>query len=233
MVVEGTASAQVVRSSAPPRPSREYTIEQFLNTVSMTGASFSSDETRILVSSNKTGIWNVYSVPVKGGDPVPVTTSTIESTYAVSYFPHDDRILFSRDQGGNELTHLYVRTPDGQERDLTPGNKLKATFLRWTHDGTAFYVSSNERDPRFFDLYRYDAKTYERALFFQNDLGYFPDEISGDGRWVALAKLNTTSDADIYLWDAKTKSARHISAHTGPVKYQPATFDPASQYLYT
>jgi Tol biopolymer transport system component len=133
----------VRRSARAPKP---YSIEQFLDTVAMRGASFSPDESRILFSSNKTGIWNAYSVPVTGGEWAPVTTSTTDSTYAVSYFPKDDRILFTRDQGGNELNHLYVRMPGGQERDLTPGQKLKASFVGWTPDGTAFYVMSNERD---------------------------------------------------------------------------------------
>ena len=232
MLVGAAASAQSTRSSGQSRPSMEYTIEQFLNTVAIRDASFSSDETRILVSSNKTGIWNVYSVAVTGGELVPLTTSLSESTYAVSYFPHDDRFLFMRDRGGNELTHLYVRTPDGHERDLTPGDKLKAAFAGWTRDGGAFYVSSNERDQRFFDLYRYDAKSYDRVLFYQNDHGYIPALVSPDGRWVALIKPNTTSDTDIYLWDSTTKAVTHVSAHTGPVSYQPSTFDPASKYLY-
>jgi dipeptidyl aminopeptidase/acylaminoacyl peptidase len=232
MFIVETMSAQTARSSSGSRPAKEYPIEQFLDTVSTVGASFSSDETRILVSSNKTGIWNVYSIAVAGGEVVPITTSTTDSTYAVSYFPHDDRILFTRDQAGNELTHLHVKAPDGRERDLTPGDKLKAAFAGWAHDGTAFYVTSNERDARFFDVYRYDAKTYERVLFFQNDLGYVPITPSNDMRWVALAKQNTTNDTDIYLWDATTKTAKHISPHTGQVKYWAATFDPASKYLY-
>ena len=232
MFVAAAASAQAVRSSAQSRPSMEYTIEQFLNTVAISGASFSSDETRVLVSSNKTGIWNVYSVAVSGGELLPVTTSLSDSTYAVSYFPHDDRILFTRDRGGNELTHLYVKTPDGHERDLTPGDQLKAAFAGWTHDGGAFYVSSNERDQRFFDLYRYDAKSYDRVLFYQNDQAYIPALISADGRRVALVKPNTTSDADIYVWDSSTKAVTHISAHTGQVSYRPSTFDPASKCLY-
>ena len=116
-----TASAQTAR------PSKQYTIDQFLNTTSIAGASFSADESRILFSSNKTGIWNVYSIPVTGGEWTAITKSTTDSTYAVSFFPKDDRILFTRDQGGNELNHLYV-LKDGQERDLTPGDKLKAQF---------------------------------------------------------------------------------------------------------
>jgi dipeptidyl aminopeptidase/acylaminoacyl peptidase len=231
MVVTALAAAQSA-APAPTRAPKQYTIEQFLDTIAIRGASFSADESRILFSSNRTGIWNVYSIPVAGGEWTPVTASTTDSTYAVSYFPHDDRILFTRDQGGNELNHLYVRTPDGRERDLTPGQKLKASFAGWTPDGKAFYVASNERDQRFFDLYRYETATYDRAVFYRNEQGYEPAAISDDGRWVALAKPNTTNDSDIYIWDASTKAAKLISAHQGQANYMVATFDPASKYLY-
>ena len=70
------------RSSAQRQP-KQYTIEQFLDTTSISGASFSADESRILFSSNKTGIWNAYTVPVAGGPWTPITSSTTDSTYAV------------------------------------------------------------------------------------------------------------------------------------------------------
>ena len=214
------------------RPQKQYSIEQFMNTVTIGGASFSPDESRILFSSNKTGIFNAYTIPVSGGEWTPVTASTTDSTYAVAYFPDDERILFTRDQGGNELNHLFVRTPDGQEKDLTPGDKLKASFSGFTPDGRAFYVQTNERDARYFDLYRYDAKTYERTLFYRNDDGFFPAGVSNDGRWVALFKFSTTSNTDVHLWDATTKTTTHLTPHTTEAQYQPATFDPASKYLY-
>jgi dipeptidyl aminopeptidase/acylaminoacyl peptidase len=225
-------TAKPASGGAVARPSREYTIEQFLDTVAITGASFSPDESRILFSSNKTGIWNVYSVAATGGDWTQITNSTTDSTYAVSYFPSDERILLTRDQGGNELNHLYVRTPDGQERDLTPGEKLKAAFKGWSRDGSAFWVMSNERDPKFFDIYRYDSKTYARTLFYKNDGSYFPGAVSDDQRWVSLLKINTTLDTDVYLWDVQKNESRHVSPHTGNAQYEPAAFDPESKYLY-
>jgi dipeptidyl aminopeptidase/acylaminoacyl peptidase len=214
------------------RPSKQYTIDQFLTTTAITGASFSPDESRILISSNKTGIWNIYTVPATGGTWTQVTRSTTDSTYAVSFFPKDDRILFTRDQGGNELNHLYVLTKEGQEKDLTPGEKLKAAFAGWTPDGSAFFVSSNERDPKLFDIYRYDAATYERTLLFRNDKDYFPVHTSGDSRWVSLVKPNTTNDTDLYLWNAETKAITHLSPHKEDSQFTSATFDPASKYLY-
>src|SRR4051794_3290747 len=165
-------------AAAAQRPAKQYTMEQFLDTTSIQGGFFSADESRLLFSSNKTGIWNAYTVPASGGAWTPITKSTKDSTYAVSFFPHDNRILLTRDQGGNELNHLYVLGEDGNERDLTPGAKLKAQFSGWTHDGGAFYVVSNERDPKFFDLYRYDAQTYARTMFFENKDGFQPQSVS-------------------------------------------------------
>jgi len=222
-----TAHAQETK-----RPSKQYTIEQFMATTSLSGASFSADETRVLFSSNESGIYNVFSVPVAGGPATQITRSTTDNTTAVSYFPADDRVLFTRDQAGNELNHLYVRETGGAEKDLTPGEKLKAIFAGWTPGGDAFYVLSNERDARFFDLYRYDAKGYERKLFYKDETGYQVGAISDDARWVAFDKPKTTADTDIYLWNAATGETKHITPHQGEAAYTSEDFDAECRYLY-
>ena len=226
------AMATSAQAQTAKRPSKQYTIEQFMATTAVTGASFSADEKRILFSSNQSGIYNVYSVPVAGGEPAAITHSTTDNTTAVSYFPADDRILFTRDQGGNELNHLYVRETDGREKDLTPGKKLKANFAGWTPAGDAFYVLSNERDARFFDVYRYDSNSYARTVFYKDETGYQLGAISDDGKWAAFAKPKTTSDSDIYLWNAATRETKLISAHEGEADYSPEDFDAGSRFLY-
>jgi dipeptidyl aminopeptidase/acylaminoacyl peptidase len=229
-------SALIAAGAAPapkkPRQPKQYTVAQFYATIGVRDASFSSDEKRILFSSNRSGVYNVYSVPVTGGEPTALTSSTTDTTYAVSFFPSDDRVLYTHDQGGNELNHMYVRELDGKERDLTPGEKLKAEFRGWSGDRTAFWVETNERDPKFFDLYRYDARTYERRLVYKNDAGYDFGAVSPDGKSVALVKLNTTSDSDIYLWSAASNEAKLITKHEGTADNAPQEFDPASGALY-
>jgi len=214
------------------RQPKQYTIEQFLNTTSITGASFSTDESRLLFSSNKTGIWNAYTIPVSGGAWTAVTSSTTDSTYAVSFFPTDNRILLTRDQGGNELNHLYVRSAAGEERDLTPGDKLKATFMQWAPDGSGFYVQTNERDVKAFDIYRYDTTSYARTMLFENKDGYFPAQVSDDGKWVSLEKANTTNDSDVYVWSAASKQTIRVSPHQGQASFSPEGFDRSSSHLY-
>src|ERR1700686_1148649 len=80
----------------PSRPSRQYSIEQFLATTSISGASFSADEKKILFSPNAPGIFNVYSVMLTGGAPTALTSSPTDTTIAISYFPKDDRVLYTR-----------------------------------------------------------------------------------------------------------------------------------------
>src|ERR1044072_7622303 len=137
LVAASTAFAQQKKKPAPAV--KEYTIEQFMNTVRIGGSSFSSDEKSILFFSNKSGIYNAYSVPVSGGAPVQLTNSTKESTFSVFYFPNDSRFLYTYDRGGNENSHLYLRELDGGERDLTPGEKVKANLLGWAHDRKSFF----------------------------------------------------------------------------------------------
>jgi dipeptidyl aminopeptidase/acylaminoacyl peptidase len=210
---------------------RQYTIEQFLATTAVSGPSFSPDGSRVLFTSDASGIPNAYTVPFAGGPVTPLTRSTSDSTYAVSFFPRDERILYTRDQGGNENNHLYVLGARA-DADLTPGAKLKAVFAGWSRDDAALNVLTNERDPRFFDVYRYDVKKLDRSLVYEDSAGYQVADISGDGRWVALGKPKTTADADIFVWDTRESRMTHITPHKTPAQYRASEFDPTSKWLY-
>ena len=96
------------RAEQPTRVPKQYTIEQFMNVKSLFGSSFSHDERRILYSSDETGVYNAFAVPIEGGKPVQLTSSTKDTVWAVSYFPTDDRFLYLSDHGGNELYHFQI-----------------------------------------------------------------------------------------------------------------------------
>ena len=229
---EGEAAAPAAAAEAIARPSKQYAIEEFVASTGVAGASFNADESRILFSSNRRGVWNAYSMPVAGGEWTDVTSSDTDNSYAVSYFPADDRVLVTRDQGGNELNHLYVIEADGSERDLTPGENLKADFLGFTADGSAFHVISNERDPRFFDVYRYDSASYERTRVYENTTGLEPAIVSGDGKWLALSQSNTTNDSDLHVVELATGQSTLVSEHEGQAAFNAQDFSPDGQWLY-
>lgn len=223
----GAAQAQPVR----------YTARQFFETTSYgmasaEGIAFSGDGRSLLISSDQSGVFNVYALPIAGGEPVQITRSTTNATVPLSYFPNDGRILYTADQGGNELNHIYVRLADGTERDLTPGQNLKAQFVGWNQDGRSFYIATNEREAAAFDIYAYDVATLERRLIYRNPGGFMPSEISRDGRWVALSKANSSADSDVYLAEVGSEAApRHVTPHQANVSFGPYGFTPDSRSL--
>lgn len=220
--------------SGPSAPAPRYDAATFYETVSISGAAFSHDEQRLLISTDETGVFNAYSQPFDGGAPRQLTRSEGDSVFGVSWFPQDDRFLYTADQGGNELNHLYVQERDGSYRDLTPGKGLKARFLGWSGDRASFWVATNERDPLFFDLYRYRTEGYERELVLRNEGGWNVSAVSRDGRWVALGKPRSNADSDIYIWDAQRpdQAPVHVTAHLGNVQHIPLTFSPDGGKLY-
>ncbi len=210
---------------------QQYTVEDFYKNTRFFGASWAPDRQKLLVSSNLSGIWNAYSFPVGGGEPQPLTQSTGNSIFAQSYFPGDERIIYTSDEGGNELTHVYVRDPDGTTKDLTPGKKLKASFHGWAGDDKSFFVSTNERDARYFDLYEIATDGYARTLLYKNTEGFELGPVSRDKRYIALVRPRTTSDADIFVHDRTTNTTKNITEHTGTVNNSPADFSPDGSKL--
>lgn len=235
LLSHGARAAQTAPAAARAAPVH-YSARQFFDTTSYgmvpsAGLAFSRDGRSLLIHSDRSGVFNVYALPLAGGDPVQVTRSTDNATFAASYFPADDRILYTADQGGNELNHLYVRQADGAVRDLTPGQNLKAQFLGWSADGRSFFVSSNERNPQMFDVYAYDTATLERRLIFQND-GFLVSDVSRDGRHVALVRAISSANSDIYLaTPGATAAPRLITEHQGNVAFQALGFTPDSASL--
>ena len=193
-------------------------------------------ESRLLVTSNETGIYNVFALPVDGSEPHQLTHSEKESFFAVSYFPNDDRILFHADQGGNENDHIYLLDTDGTIMDLTPAENAKSSFYGWSRDQqTGFYIS-NKRNPKYFDLYEMPVATITEPathqLIFENNEGYDIGSISKDKKYLALVKTSTTTNNDLYLYNFETKAITHISKHTGDAEFSPQFFDLANKHLY-
>lgn len=58
----------------------QYTIEQFMDNTSISGKAFSIDESKILYSSNETGIYNVYELDLNTGEKSSLPTEVKQHT---------------------------------------------------------------------------------------------------------------------------------------------------------
>lgn len=218
------------------KPQR-YSMKQFMDNKKIFGASFSADEKRILVSSQNTGIFNACEIDIESGEQRELTKSVSDAVFAQSYFPSDDRFIFSQDKGGNEISHLFVQYRDGTTVDLIQDSTAKAQFMDWSHDRKKLYFTSNGRDAQFFDLYRINLssqpedRTFAPELLYQNEKGFDPGIVSPDDRYVALTESITTTDGNIHLLDLQTSETRLLTPHTGEARFEPQYFTPDGRSL--
>lgn len=223
--------APALSAQAPRRP-RRYTIEQFMNTVAMSGASFAPDERSIIFSSNRSGVFNAWEVPVAGGEARQVTTSTTDAIFGADFVPGSRRIVYTSNHGGDENDHIFLREPDGAVRDLTPGDSSKAAPLGWSADDRGLFYGWNGRDRRFFDVYEMSVADWTSRLLFRDTIGLDVGAISGDRRWMAFSKSITTNNNEMYLRDTQTGEIRNISPHQGNVTSTPMEFSRDGRWLY-
>ncbi len=207
-----------------------YSIEQFYQNTRFAGGAFSDDETKLLVSSDETGIFNLYEINIADSSKKQITFSDEETFFAIDYVPGTDQMLYSADKGGNEINHIYLLQPDGTTTDLTPAENEKAGFGGWNDDKTAMFYVSNKRDPRFFDLYRMPIADWKAEMFYQNDEGMEVAGLSHDEKTLALSKSKTTSENNLYLYDTASKQMTEIT--DGPGKYQSSGFSKNDKYFY-
>lgn len=212
---------------------KEYSIEQFMDNESVGGGSFSSDNSNLLVSSNRSGIYNVFTIPAKGGEMTAITQSDSTSISANSYFPNDDRMLLSADGNGDEIDHLFVRELDGTIKDITPVLGAKSDFYGWSKDEKYLYYGSNKRDPRFFDVYKMSIDGYASEMLYQNNDGLNFSGISSDENYFALTKSLNTNDSDLSLYNVKTKEMVQVNTNQSANSAQDFSKDNATFYYTT
>ena len=214
----------------------QYSIDQFYKNTNIWGGSFSPDESKLLVSSNESGIYNVYEIDLASGEKSAVTQSEDESYFAQTYFPEDERVIYTYDKGGNENYGLYI-SKDGTSQLLLAGDSVRNGFWRFTRDYKSLIYGSNRRNQQFFDLYelpldKLDSPIESSILLYQNDEGIDASELSDNRRYVALTQALTSADGKMYLLDRESGERTDISIHEGDATYNPQFFSKDNKYLY-
>ncbi len=211
----------------------QYTIDQFMDNEAVSGGSFSSDNSKLLISSNRSGIFNVYTVPTIGGDYTAITSSDSTSYFATSFFPNDDRMLLSADGNGDEINHIFLRDTSGTITDLTPEKTAKSVFYNWSEDHKTFYFGSNKRNPQFFDVYEMNISDFKSKMIYQNNDGMNFSGISNDKNYISLSKSLNTNDSDLYIYDLKNKAKTKVNQNQSKNSAQDFSKDNSALYYTT
>ena len=208
-----------------------YGIEDFFDNVSISGGYFSTDEEKIIFSSNQSGIFNVYEANIQTGKINQLTASNKESFFVRAYVPNSNDFIYSADNEGNEINHLFLKKEDDTVIDLTPNENEKSMFYKWSNDNQFLYYFSNKRDSRYFDLYKMKIGQWNPEIIYKNEDNLSLSDISNDEKYLLLSKSITTSENKFYLFDINENKRIEISSLPG--SYSSAGFsDFNKSFLY-
>ena len=218
------AAILLLASCTGKKEVKQYTIDQFYKNVAISFSDFSQDETKILVSSNETGIYNVFEINLADATKRQVTSSDTESFFALGYVHGTNQVLYSADKGGNENDHIYLLNEEGSSTDLTPGDAVKASFNGFSLDKKVMYFISNKRDPRFFDLYKMNVGEWKEEMIWENRDGLDYAGASRDRSIIAAVKSITTSESKLFLTNLSTGAITEVSESDKPGLYSASGF---------
>jgi len=153
---------------------------------------------------------NVFVQPLDGsklvGEPRQLTRETARDI-SLYYWKGSATILYDKDFGGDENFHVVaIDVKSGAVKDLTPGDKIRASILDILQDDPQhILVTHNRRDPTVFDVYRIDVRTGKETLVAKN-----PGDIVGwmtDHAGKLRVGFKTEGLKSIVLYRADEKSA--------------------------
>ena len=209
---------------------KTYTVAQMMDNEAIGGGSFSPDKEKLLIHSNRTGIYNAYALSIKDGKMEPLTQSDSSSVFTISYFPNDNRILVDMDNNGDEIYQIYLRDSTGTVTNLTPFPGARANFYGWSKDEQSFYFGSNKRNPQFTDIYKMSLEDFSYSMLYENNEGYDVAEISDDEKYLALIKTLNTNDSDMFLYSMEDEKMTKINENQS--SNSPQDFSKDGKYLY-
>ena len=141
--------------------------------------------------------------------------------------------VFLRDQGGNENSQLYYRSPDGDVRELTHGDFIHGNPV-WAHDGKRVAFYGNDRDGVSYDVYVADVTggSAPRLVVGGKQDTWYPLDWSTDDARLLLMRYVSVSESYLYLADVATGALTPLGTGTRKTGIRDAKFAPGGRGVY-
>ena len=171
---EAAAVAPVVEAAkAPPRADASVLARKLVfGNPERVAPVISPDGKKLGWLAPKDGVLNVYVTPT--GDlsqAKPVTNETNRPITSFSWAFDNRHVLYAIDKNGDENVHVYsVDIQTSQLKDLTPFEKTQGRIQMLSDRfPRSVLLGTNDRDPKYHDVYRVDIASGERKLLQKNE----------------------------------------------------------------
>jgi dipeptidyl aminopeptidase/acylaminoacyl peptidase len=183
-----------------PTQVREIPLEDFFKNPEKTSYAISPDGSYFSFRAPWEGRMNIFVQQVGEEEATQITFET-DRDISGYFWANDERILFLKDNGGDENFKLYGVNIDGSNPIcLTDFENVRTGIIDRLDDiPNEIIISMNRRVPQVFDPYRLNIVTGELTLLYEN-----PGNITGwltdhDGKLrVAIAMTNMVNTTILY-----------------------------------
>ncbi len=209
----------------------EYSVKELMSSITYEGLAFAPDGKSIITAGDAGGVANVVEIALDSGEATQLTDLD-DAVTVISYFPHDRRLLFGMQRGGDGYQQLFVREENGEIVDITPGDKSYADFHSWSPDGQSFLVYDDAAQPGRNDLYRVSVNGYSREPALEP--GNYPGFGPINRRMEIAIPVFSASGIDIAFRNLDTGAQELMEmGEEGFASFGfPHAFSPDGRYLY-
>ena len=166
------------------------------------GIDLSPDGREVAFAWNRTGAYELYTVPIDGDRIIQLTESDTRSV-TPRWSPDGTQIAFMRDLGGNERFAIWLVDRDGDhERKLTSDDDAMHRDISWSPDGRWIACVANIAGlKKRFGVHLIDSATGARRALTDSDHEHERPAFSPDGKWIVFESWRggTGLEADLYL----------------------------------
>lgn len=197
-----------------------FDFERYLNIRSAYTPVWLAGGQRVGFLTDITGSPQVWAVDIAGGWPDPLCFFQ-DKVWTLDASPSGDRLICTRDVGGNECYQLFLVSGNGTEvRRLTHDDEAIFHFGGWSHDGRRIAYASNVRNGVHFDVYVQAVDGGKPVMVFQSDGNFRALAWSPDDAQLILCDEVSSAHQPLYLLELAEGRVRSLTPEDGPVSHR-------------
>jgi dipeptidyl aminopeptidase/acylaminoacyl peptidase len=179
-------------------------------------AAWLPDNKSVVVSTNITGRYNLWTVPANGGFPLQLTQSDDRQS-GIATSPDGKWVVFQSDHGGAEVYDLYaVPASGGAVMDITNTPDIDEQGAMFSPNGKSIAFGRRPKADSSVNIALIDFATHEvRELTHETakDHAWYPAAFSGDGRTLLVNRSDFTgSELQAFTIDTASGKATAVTA---------------------
>ncbi len=175
---------------------------------------------------------NVFVSMLGSNDTTQVTF--IDDRDVQGYFwKTNNRIVYVRDNGGNENFHLFAVDDDGKnQKDLTPFKDVNVEIVDDLEENeNEVLIGMNKRDPELFDVYRLNINTGELKMEAQNP-GGVTNWVTDHNGTIRLAVQSDGVNTNLLYRDNNNGNFKSVLTTSFKESVSPLFFTFDNKYIY-